>query len=68
MLIMNLRPSNGAVLNCIIEEFDERFYENVEGSREDILNIIAELLGRPDANEAELLASAADSERQRGKK
>jgi hypothetical protein len=56
------------VLNCIIEEFDERFYENVEGSREDILNIIAELLGRPDANEAELLASAADSERQKGKK
>lgn len=41
-MILNLRPASVAALNTVIEEMPERFDEN---QQEEMVNIIAEVLG-----------------------
>ena len=41
-MILNLRPKNLGLLDCIVEEIDERFPEE---QQEDILRIVGEILG-----------------------
>lgn len=44
-MIMNLRPANAGNLNSIVEEMEDRFTDE---QQEEIVAIIAEVLGRPD--------------------
>jgi RNA polymerase Rpb4 len=53
LMIVNLRPTSAAALGTVIEEMENRFPESE--TQEDMLKIIAEVLGRPD-EEAEKLA------------
>lgn len=52
-MIMNLRPTKPENLNTIIEEMEDRFPSDEQQQK--IVNIIAEVLGRPDG-EAEMQA------------
>jgi hypothetical protein len=50
IMIINLRPSNAAVLSTCIEDMAERFTEEQQG---EMLEIIAEVLGQfPSSEEA----------------
>lgn len=55
---MDVRPTHPAILQLLIQEFEERFPENVDETREDILTIISEVLGAPDEGEADKVAAA----------
>lgn len=65
IMIMNNRPTNPAVLNTLIQEFDDRFYEDVDGAREDILNVVAEVLGTPDHKDRQIMAAEASGHREK---
>jgi len=67
IMIMNNRPTNPAVLQNLIQEFDDRFYDDVDGARADILNIIAEVLGTPGHHERAAMAQEASGQRQKDK-
>jgi len=67
IMIMNNRPTVPAVLQTLIEEFDDRFYDDVDGAREDILNIIAEVLGTPGHHERAAMAQEAIGRREKDK-
>ncbi|KAL6715284.1 hypothetical protein ACLMJK_007549 [Lecanora helva] len=43
LAIINLRPKDPSLLDCVVEECDERFDE---GKQEEILAIVGEVLGR----------------------
>jgi hypothetical protein len=43
MMIVNLRPHNAILLDCVVEECDERFSEEAQIR---ILGIVEEVLGR----------------------
>ena len=57
---MDVRPTHPAILQLLIQEFEERFAENVDETREEILNIIAEVLGAPDESQADKVAAARE--------
>lgn len=65
IMIMNNRPMSPAVLNILIQEFDDRFYEDVDGIRDDILNIVAEVLGTPDQKDRQIMAAEASGHREK---
>lgn len=65
IMIMNNRPMSPAVLNILIQEFDDRFYEDVDGIRDDILNIVAEVLGTPDQKDRQIMAAEASGQREK---
>ncbi|KFY14906.1 hypothetical protein V492_02335 [Pseudogymnoascus sp. VKM F-4246] len=65
IMIMNNRPMSPAVLNILIQEFDDRFYEDVDGIRDDILNIVAEVLGTPDQKDKQIMAAEASGHREK---
>lgn len=44
-MIINLRPANAGNLNTVVEEMEDRFTDE---QQEEIVAIIAEVLGRPD--------------------
>ena len=44
VMIMNLRPASRVVLDCVVEECEERFTEETQDR---ILEIIAEVLEEP---------------------
>ena len=50
LMILNLRPQDLGLLDCVVEECDERF--NQEEQME-ILNIIREVLGGPEKEEVD---------------
>ncbi|GKT46961.1 DNA-directed RNA polymerase III subunit rpc9 [Colletotrichum spaethianum] len=50
IMILNLRPASVAALNTVIEEMSERFDEN---QQEEMVNIIAEVLGTFPQEEAQ---------------
>ncbi|KAL1867445.1 hypothetical protein VTK73DRAFT_4183 [Phialemonium thermophilum] len=60
LMIVNLRPSSNAVLSTIIEDMEDRFSEEEQST---ILDIIAEVLGRPILSEAEPDVQHRDSTR-----
>ncbi len=41
-MILNLRPDNAGVLDCVVEELDQRFSE---GEQEAILGVVSGVLG-----------------------
>lgn len=41
-MILNLRPDNAGVLDCVVEELDQRFGE---GEQEAILGVVRRVLG-----------------------
>ncbi len=41
-MILNLRPENAGVLDCVVEELDQRFGE---AEQEAILGVVREVLG-----------------------
>lgn len=49
-MVLNLRPASVAGLNTIIEDMSERFSEE---QQEDMVNIVAQVLGRFDVPEEE---------------
>ncbi|ELR06798.1 hypothetical protein VC83_04264 [Pseudogymnoascus destructans] len=65
IMIMNNRPMSPAVLNILIQEFDDRFYEDVDGIRDDILNIVADVLGTPDQKDRQIMAAEASGHREK---
>ena len=69
IMIMDTRPTHPAILQNLIQEFDERFAERgADETRQEILDIVAEVLGTPDAGEADKMAAAreeAGAQRQR---
>jgi hypothetical protein len=65
IMIMNNRPISPPVLDVLIQEFDERFYEDVDGTRDDILRIISEVLGTPDHKERQIMAAEASGHREK---
>ncbi len=61
IMIMDTRPASAAVLQNLIQEFDQRFEEiGSEEARQDILAIIADVLGAPDSSEREKIDAARD--------
>lgn len=56
-MIINLRPASVAALNTVVEEMSERFNEE---QQEDIVNIIAEVLGQFPASEEGAEEGGAD--------
>ncbi|KAG6062014.1 hypothetical protein E4U17_005376 [Claviceps sp. LM77 group G4] len=50
VMVLNLRPASVAGLNTIIEDMSERFSEE---QQEDMVNIVAQVLGRFDVPEEE---------------
>lgn len=62
IMLMDTRPTHPAVLQNLIQEFDQRFEADpgADEAREDILNIVAECLGVPDSSEKEKIAAARD--------
>jgi len=42
VMILNLRPDNAGVLDCVVEELDQRFSE---GEQEAILGVVSGVLG-----------------------
>jgi len=42
VMILNLRPDNAGLLDCVVEELDQRFSE---GEQEAILGVISGVLG-----------------------
>ncbi|KAI9874301.1 MAG: hypothetical protein M1830_009902 [Pleopsidium flavum] len=42
LMIINLRPDNAGVLDCIVEELDQRFSEEVQ---EEMLRVVVDVLG-----------------------
>lgn len=50
VMILNLRPASMAALNTIIEDRSDRFSED---QQEEMVNIVAEVLGRFEAEETE---------------
>ncbi|KAG5998114.1 hypothetical protein E4U52_001715 [Claviceps spartinae] len=50
VMVLNLRPASVASLNTIIEDMSERFSEE---QQEDMVNIVAQVLGRFDVPEEE---------------
>ncbi|KAL4727653.1 hypothetical protein ACLX1H_004338 [Fusarium chlamydosporum] len=57
VMIINLRPASVAALNTVVEEMSERFNEE---QQEDIVNIIAEVLGQFPASEEGAEEGGAD--------
>lgn len=49
-MILNLRPDNAGVLDCVVEELDQRFSE---GEQEAILGIVREVLGGVEVGEGD---------------
>lgn len=49
-MILNLRPDNAGVLDCVVEELDQRFSE---GEQEAILGVVRGVLGAPVGEEGE---------------
>lgn len=49
-MILNLRPDNAGVLDCVVEELDQRFSE---GEQEAILGVVREVLGGVEAGEGD---------------
>lgn len=69
IMLMDTRPTHPAVLQNLIQEFDQRFEEyGADEAREEILSIVAETLGVPDSSEKAKVAAAreeaADSRQQ----
>ena len=61
IMLMDTRPTHPAVLQNLIQEFDQRFEEyGADEAREEILNIVAEVLGVPDSSERAKIAAARD--------
>lgn len=50
LMILNLRPDNAGVLDCVVEELDQRFSE---GEQEAILGVVSGVLGAPVGEEGE---------------
>ncbi|KYK55361.1 uncharacterized protein DCS_07324 [Drechmeria coniospora] len=55
--ILNLRPASVAALNTVVEDMSERFNDE---QQEDMVNIIAQVLGQFDVDEAEQAEQADD--------
>ena len=49
-MILNLRPDNPGVLDCIVEELDQRFSEEEVGA---ILGVVGDVLGKEDGEGGE---------------
>lgn len=63
-MIMNHRPASLGGLNLIIEELEQRFPD--PEAHEEIVGIIAEVLGTPDSEaEKEAMTASANSARER---
>ena len=61
-MIMNLRPTKPENLNTMIEDMEERFPEDEQ--QNEIVEVIAEVLGRPDgAAERQAMADNAKEAR-----
>lgn len=61
-MIMNLRPANAGNLNSVVEEMEDRFSDE---QQEEIVAIIAEVLGRPDGEaERQAMTDIAKEARQ----
>ncbi|PHH84947.1 hypothetical protein CDD83_1141 [Cordyceps sp. RAO-2017] len=58
VVILNLRPDKLAALNTVVEDMTERFTAE---QQEEILDIIAQVLGQPDAADAEQVENGADA-------
>ncbi|MCJ1364351.1 hypothetical protein MMC16_003461 [Acarospora aff. strigata] len=50
LMILNLRPDNPGVLDCIVEELDQRFSEEEVGA---ILGVVGDVLGKEDGEGGE---------------
>ncbi len=48
LMIINLRPDNAGVLDCIVEELDQRFSEEVQ---EQMLRAVVDVLGAGEEEE-----------------
>ena len=49
-MILNLRPQDQSLLDCVVEECDERFSAE---QQEEILRIVGDVLGRDEGEEIE---------------
>lgn len=60
LMILNLRPSDLGLLDCVIEECDLRFTEE---QQLEILDIVGDILGRnaEEANDGAMVVDGADS-------
>ena len=56
-MIANLRPENLGLLDCVVEECDERFTAEQQG---EIVRIIGDVLGREGGNGGEVNGGGTD--------
>ncbi len=59
LMICNLRPGEQTLLDCVVEECDERFSSE---QQEDILRIVRDALGIKDGEEEDAVAGAVEGE------
>ena len=64
LMIVNLRPQDLGLLDCVVEECDERFSE---AHQLEILSIIREVLGGGDGEKNEAEGANGHAEEDRGK-
>ena len=61
IMLVDTRPSNAAVLQNLVQEFDQRFEPyGADQARDEILEIVGRHLGSFNANDKALIAAARD--------